>query len=231
MEDVFLDETLCTFLEANHTSPALAYTLLEALYCDLSDSRYPEFTHRHGADDPKYRKLHQTQAYVGWSQLFQGRLVKDWSILQEEFLETHNAEMKLDRRYYSGSIWARKLVNLLWSTMRAQWDHRNADQHGRTKQENHAIRHERVLRQISEQYTEVPMMLAADRDLLAEPIKEKAKKSPGALELWLKRAKSVVKLSTRDATEAIARTHERITTLFSRHKTQGGDDEDAENPD
>jgi hypothetical protein len=97
MEDIFLDETLCTFLEANHTSPVLAYTLLEALYCDLHESRYPQFRKRHGANDPKYRKLHQRQAYVGWSQLFQGRLVKDWSELQEEFRYSHNAELKLDR--------------------------------------------------------------------------------------------------------------------------------------
>jgi hypothetical protein len=40
-----------------------------------------------------------------------------------------------------------------------------------------------------------------------------------------------VRKATRDATAAITRTHERITTLFSRPKTQGGDDEDAENPD
>jgi hypothetical protein len=40
-------------------------------------------------------------------------LVKDWSKLQEEFINNHNSESKLDRRYYSGAIWARKLVNIL----------------------------------------------------------------------------------------------------------------------
>jgi hypothetical protein len=171
MEDIFLDETLCNFLEANHISPALAYTLLEAIYCDLREPRYPKFRNRHGANHPEYRKLHQRQAYVGWSQLFQGRLVKDWSELQEEFLDNHNAELKLDRRYYSGTIWARKLVNLLWGIMCTQWDHRNADRHGRTKEANHEIRH--TLHQLTEQYAEVPVMLAADRNLLAEPIKAK----------------------------------------------------------
>jgi hypothetical protein len=218
MEDVFLDETLCDFLEENHTSPALAYTLLEALYSDLRDDRYPKFSNRHGANDPKYRKLHQTQAYIGWSQLFQGRLVKDWSQLQEEFIDQNNADMKLDRRYYSGTIWARKLINLLWSTVREQWDDRNADRHGRTKAANHAIRHERLLNQITAQQAEAPGMLAADRDLLSEPITAKQKRSPNALELWVKRTRPIVKLSTKDAIAAIARTHNSITQFFSRRK-------------
>jgi hypothetical protein len=110
IEDVYLEHTLQEFLEANHTCPKIAYTLLEALYSDLEDSRYPEFGKLHGSNEPSYRKLHQKQAYIGWSQLFQGRLVKDWGQLQEAFIEINNETLKLDRRYYSGAIWARKLV-------------------------------------------------------------------------------------------------------------------------
>jgi hypothetical protein len=168
---------ICTFLEANHTSPTLAYTLLEALYCNPHESRYPQFRIRHGANDPKYRKLHQRQVYAGWWQLFQGPLVKDWSELQEEFLDNHNTELKLDRQYYPGTIWARKLVNLSWGIICAQWDHRNADRHGRTKEANHEIRHARLLHQLTEQYAEAPVMLAANRDLLVEPIKAKQQPS------------------------------------------------------
>jgi hypothetical protein len=61
-----------------------------------------------------------------------------------------------------------------------QWDHRNADRHGRTKEANHEICHERLLHQITEQYEAAPVMLAADRDLLADPIPIKQQKSPAA---------------------------------------------------
>jgi hypothetical protein len=61
---------------------------------------------------------------------------------------------------------------------------------------------------------------AADRDLLAEPIKEKQKKSPAALELWMKRVHPIVKLSTHNATEAIKRIHKQITQFFSRRNTE-----------
>jgi hypothetical protein len=217
MEDIFLRHTLQTFLQDNHTCPKLAYTLLEALYCDCHEARCPEFTSRHGATTPQYRQLHQRQAQVGWSQLFQGRLVTDWSHLQEAFLEQHNAQLKLDRRYYTGDLWARKLISLLWTTIRAQWDERNADRHGRTTEESQSIRHNRLLGQVAEQYAQGPLMLADDRDILAEPILRKSKRSSAGLALWLERNRPIVKLSTKDATAAIARTHRRITEFFTPH--------------
>ena len=53
--EVFLDDTVPSFLRENHTSHRLAHTLLEALYnSDLEDS-FPEFGNRHRAHDPEFR--------------------------------------------------------------------------------------------------------------------------------------------------------------------------------
>jgi hypothetical protein len=60
-----------------------------------------------------------------------------------------------------------------------------------------------------------PRMLATDRDIIAEPIYKKSKRSSSALSLWLERNRPTVKLSTKDATEAIARTRRRITERFT----------------
>jgi hypothetical protein len=57
IEDFYLEHTLQEFLDTNHTCPKLAYTLLEALYSDLDDSRYPEFGKLHGSNEPTFRKL------------------------------------------------------------------------------------------------------------------------------------------------------------------------------
>jgi hypothetical protein len=105
--------TLPIFLEDNHTCPQLAHTLIDTLTSNLHDSKFPTFRNYHGANENKFGALHQTQAYVGWSHLFQSHLVQDWSRLQEEFLEANNANLKLDCRYYTSVIWTGKLISLL----------------------------------------------------------------------------------------------------------------------
>jgi hypothetical protein len=61
----------------------------------------------------------------------------------------------------------------------------------------------------------VVRMLATDREIIAEPIHKKSKRSSSGLSLWLERNRSIVKLSRKDATEAIAMTHRRVTEHFT----------------
>jgi hypothetical protein len=135
-------------------------------------------------------------------------LVKEWGQLQEAFLARHHSTVRLDRRCCSGGICTRKLVS------RAQWDHRNADRHGRTKKESESIRHARLMGQVINLCDQGPTMLAADRDVIAEPILANAGQSPASLALWLERTTNVVKLSAKEATATIARTHQRIHSFF-----------------
>jgi hypothetical protein len=64
MEDIVCPMTLC---KSHIYYPTLANTLLDTLDCgDLRttpDTSHPQFRnlHLHGANDPKFRKLHQTQ--------------------------------------------------------------------------------------------------------------------------------------------------------------------------
>ena len=72
--------------------------------------------------------------------------------------------------------------------------------------------------QVADQYAQGPEMLAADRDIIAEPITAKSKRCPAAaLSLWLERNIPVVKLSIKDATAVIIlKTHQEITSFFLR---------------
>jgi hypothetical protein len=216
--ETFLREDLGTFLEEQHTCPALAHILLDTLHSEVH-GRTPGFRNRHGGAYPQFRALLQAQTNIGWSQIFQGRLVTHWAILQEDFLETHNAEFKVDRRYWTGNIWARKLISLLWLAIRAQWDLRNADRHGRTKAANHAIRHNRLITAITALHQDAPLMLATDRDVLdAEPIPVETVQNPARLELWVRRTRTIATRSKADATAAIHRTHERLTHYFKHRR-------------
>jgi hypothetical protein len=209
----FLDVNLGSFLEANHTCPTLAHVLLDALHCDVSN-QIPTFKRCHRTNDPQFHALLKHQTNLGWSQLFQGRLVQEWSQLQEAFLTSHHEELELDGRCWTGNILARKFISLLWFGIRARWDFRNADRHGRTKAANHAIRHARLLAWIAALQADVPLMLAADRDILTAPTPT-ARQPPGRLELWAKRTRTIVTLSITDATATIQRTHERLHHYFA----------------
>jgi hypothetical protein len=130
-----------------------------------------------------------------------------------------NGQLKLDRKYFSGEIWIRKLIALLWTTVRTCWDHRNESRHGTNKEENHAIRRGRLLTSIKALYAEAPHMLAVNRDVLvAEPLATKLKKHPTGLELWLRRTCNIVHLSRKDALAALKSTHKSLADYFTPRK-------------
>ena len=110
--EAFLKETLQSFLQANHTCSWLAYTLLEALYSsnlDDKDSQQSLAT----ATEPTPPSTtgcitSQLQANIGWSKLFQGHLVQEWSLLQEAFLANLPHHQQPNHyKHYKGTIWAR----------------------------------------------------------------------------------------------------------------------------
>jgi hypothetical protein len=113
-------------------------------------------------------------------------------------------EFKLDRRCWTGAIWARKLISLLWLAIRAQWDLRNADRHGRTKAAHHAIRRKRLITAITALHQDAPLMSATDRDALdAEPIPVETAQIPAQLELWVHRTRTLATRSKADATDSV----------------------------
>jgi hypothetical protein len=171
---------------------------------------------KHGRNAAQFQALLLAQHAIGWEQLLQGRLAQHWSRLQEDYLEQNQHHLKLDRRFHSGDIWSRKRIALLWTTVRACWDHCNSDRHGTNKEENRAIRRGRLLVSIRALYTEAPhtMFLATDRDTLALPIEDTLKKSPTGLELWLLHTRNMVKLSKQTALTALQRTHKTLTSYF-----------------
>jgi hypothetical protein len=96
-----------------------------------------------------------------WEQIFRGRLSCKWAQLQQAFLMT----LVVDRRYFTGDLWARKLINLLWCFTQSTWDAHNVDRHGHTPLQNQAIQRDRHQASFHVLYESSPLMLAADRDV------------------------------------------------------------------
>lgn len=63
-------------------------------------------------------------------------------------------------------------------------------------------------------YQDTPLMLAADRDILAELPLQKNQQHPTGLKLWLKCIKAIVNRRKNNATAEVHRTHERLQQFF-----------------
>jgi hypothetical protein len=206
---------LQTFHETEHTAPALQDTLFTALKNEIF-GRTPGFFNHH--DDPDVPRLRQEQTQLGWDQLFRGRLSCKWAKLQQAFLLT----LVVYRRYFTGDVWVRKLINLLWCFTRSTWDARNVDCHGHTPLQNQAIWRNRLQALVHVIYDSSPLMLAADRDIFSLPAEERlTTHHPAQIELWISRAKPIVAISIRKASTAIKRTFQSITSFFTHtsHRT------------
>jgi hypothetical protein len=98
------------FHEQEHTCPALQDTLFTALKSEIFDHP-PSFSNHHENDEATH--LRQEQTLLGWGQLFRGRFSCKWAEIQQSFLIT----FVVDRRYFTGALWVRKLINLLWNSL------------------------------------------------------------------------------------------------------------------
>lgn len=207
------------FHEEEHTAPALQDTLFYALKNEIFGRKHNFLTH---PDDVEVTQLRHEQEKLGWDQLFRGRLSCQWAQIQQKFLLT----LVVDRRYFTGDLWVRKLINLLWHFIRSLWDARNLDRHGHTPLQNQEIRRNRLQRTVHALYDSTEMMLAADRDIFFLPVETRLEHHhPDRIELWIARAKPIVAMSIRDASQAIKRTFQSITGFFTRTQTRTLEDD------
>jgi hypothetical protein len=130
--EYFLNVTLMNFFDKTRTCPELRWCLTSILSSQIRGTE-PKFGTKHGRHNLDFHDLMVAQHAIGWEQLFQGRFDNRWSRLQEDHLN-QNGELKLDSKYFSGNIWLRKLIALLWTTVRTCWDHRNDSCHGTNKE-------------------------------------------------------------------------------------------------
>ena len=63
------------------------------------------------------------QELIGWKNLLYGRLSKQWSLAQEEWLKRSHSKYKLTLKWAIKSI--KLIVNFTWSL----WEHRNIELH------------------------------------------------------------------------------------------------------
>jgi hypothetical protein len=111
-----------------------------------------------------YDTLVETQKAIGWSQLFNGRMSEEWSILQDEYLKSNNI---VDHKF-TGKQWVATIIATLWNQWFEVWELRNGDVHGRDASTREIAKKNQATRELRALYRVRDQVLAEDGSIFRE---------------------------------------------------------------
>ena len=122
-----------------YTDPILQTILLAGLHAwqrkqVLIPSHYPV----------QYRKLIAQQNRIGWRQLFNGRVSRQWSTLQQAHLRKNS----LLTSRQSGPLWTVSVITSLWTSWHTIWEDRNQKVHGHDTLTRNRIQREHAIAEL-----------------------------------------------------------------------------------
>jgi hypothetical protein len=162
--------------------------LLSGITSWIDDRQFPveEF-------DPAYCQLIREQDQIGWSQIFQGRLTTQWSLLQQD----HYSGLK-PVKGQDGTSWSRHILSHIFTHWLSLWDERNKARHGRDSATRHVAQREQAFRELDILYTYKPSVLHQDRDIFFNEIMEHKTKPTHAIRQWINTYQPLILKSIKD---------------------------------
>jgi hypothetical protein len=157
------------------TRPNLRDILITGLEAWLNDTpaSYDKFP-------SSYNALIHQQTQIGWRQLFNGRISKDWSRLQDEYLYREG----LHNEKTSGLLWATSILTSIWDEWHLVWTIRNEVIHGHDTISRQRIQRSNVETAIRAIYEDRDLLLPADQDHLFDDVQTHLEKSTHSLQNW-----------------------------------------------
>ena len=92
---------------------------------------------------------------------------------------------KLNPKYHNGPAWTTKVIQHIWSALRALWTVRNTDLHGTTFYEGDATKRDRLHPLIRHLYAHIHKLDPVDRAMLCMPLEDRLKQPVSVLVTWL----------------------------------------------
>jgi hypothetical protein len=117
----------------------------------LDKSRYP----------PMYNKLITDQDALGWRQLFQGRMTREWARLQDQHLVQQSAKTYSS----SGLLWTTSILTTIWREYFIMWDLRNKVVHGEDSKTRQIACRRQLAIKLRHLHTQRDQTLHTDRDI------------------------------------------------------------------
>ncbi len=165
---------LRTWLESVQTYPPLIDLIIRNLTEWRTDDQAPTDTPR------ELLELVRLQSHVGWRRFFEGWLVQDWQLLQQQ----HYSALHSRR---SGRRWVIALIKKLWEVAWNLWEHRNGVLHN--AEQRPAVRDIRRLdREIIRAFRHLSDLLLSSNDvhLVHLPLTDLLKKELLYKQEWLR---------------------------------------------
>ena len=159
------------------TDPYLHDIAIKGLEC-LFDG-----THVYPSDFPeRYDQLIVDQNHIGWYNFFRGRLAKQWTKLQNDYL--NHLDKHTSKK--NGTTWTTNLAHLLLQKWFDLWDDRNTARHGRDLKEQWAKKHVQLQREVELIYEQADCLpLHLIHSIFQRPLEEQMAMSPSDITAWL----------------------------------------------
>jgi hypothetical protein len=136
-------ETLLSSLKeqcyALKTSPLLVECLISGITTWFDDRQFPKDDF-----DLVYQQLISEQAQIGWSQVFQGCLTTQWSLLQQDYYAGFKPVKGQD-----GTSWSHHIISHILTHWLSLWDKCNKARHGQDSTTRHVAKHKQALQELS----------------------------------------------------------------------------------
>ena len=157
----------------------------------------------------EYSMLLTTQLQLGTDSIFFGFFVKEWFILQNRYLQARR--LPTNRNQTASAI--QTVISAVLLQTQSIWTIRNSHLHNTDPLQQHSYARLHLLGQIQELYDCLPLMLAADRDILSIPYTRRLDQPTPTLRSFYKWAKPMVERSVQEADE-LGRSFRRIDSYF-----------------
>jgi hypothetical protein len=130
----------------------------------IDKSAYPSTFHR----------LIREQTQLGWRQLFQGRMSKEWARLQDVYLRRIHSTANSK----TGLLWTTAIITTIWKEFFLMWEARNTAVHGKDSATRHTARIHRATVELQHLHKKQSDVLATDRNLFIGD-------TPQAVDQWV----------------------------------------------
>jgi hypothetical protein len=148
----------------------------------------------------KYKRLVRQQNAIGWRQVFNGRMSKEWARLQADYIwiqkqrardfgqcrGNRGSEDDSWRNDYTGARWTSDMIDEIWIQWRIVWTLRNATIHGHDQQTRSEKLHQRNNQRLQTIYDNRENLEPSVRELLFDTIDDhRRQNSKHSLHNWL----------------------------------------------